>query len=181
LLHSSSLAVTATSFSSPSPCFDKKASGLASATDTGIGVYGQIQEYSSTLMIQDFVPTFASILKAEAHALLVAASFASALNLQHHSFPTDNSIIASAAASGSTSIQQAWEKRRHIAQYNKLSESSQHRSITSKGRLTKYLIIVHIRLLEHLQRADPFSCPNLSDSVHLGRTSGQKNMDISLR
>jgi hypothetical protein len=69
------------SFSSPSPCFDKKSPGLASATATGIGVYGQIQEYSSTLMIQASVPTFASILNAEAHALLVSALFAYARNL----------------------------------------------------------------------------------------------------
>jgi hypothetical protein len=33
---------------------------------------------------------------------------------------------------------------------------------------------VHISLLGYLQRADPFSCLNLSDSVRLGRPSKQK-------
>jgi hypothetical protein len=99
----------------------KKAPELSSVT--GIGVFIQIQEIhrSGMIMIQASTPMAPSILQAEAEALLVAARIALALQLQGHTFLTDNSTLASSAATQSTSLEQVpWEIRRIIADYRNL-------------------------------------------------------------
>jgi ribonuclease HI len=108
-------------------CKTRKMPGLASGVATGVGVYCQIQEEGTNaeIMIQASIPNTTSVLQAESEALLVAARIASALNLRHLSFLTDNSTLASAAASQETTIQHIpWEIRRHIADYRSLTASS---------------------------------------------------------
>jgi hypothetical protein len=58
------------------------------------------------IMIQASTPMAPSILQAEAEALLVAARIALALQLQGHTFLTDNSTLVSSAATQSTSLEQ---------------------------------------------------------------------------
>ena len=105
----------------------KKIPGIAMETATGLGVFCQLQDnfQNAMVMIQASVPTADSVLQAEAEALLLAARVAAVLCLQHHTFLTDSSVLAAAAASASTNLQQVpWEIRRHIATYSQLSGSS---------------------------------------------------------
>jgi hypothetical protein len=121
------LLISGSKFFSDAAWKTKKAPGMASVTTTGIGVYGQFQDktFAATVMIQASIPTTSSVFQAEADALLFAARIASIFNLQQQAFLTDNKVLAAAASSKSTKLQQVpWEIRSQIAEYSQLFKSS---------------------------------------------------------
>jgi hypothetical protein len=93
---------------------------------TGIEVFCQLKgnQLEDMIMIQASTQVTNSVLQAEAEAMLFAARLTSVLNIQGHSFFTDNKVLALAAAASSLD-QVPWEIRRQIADLKNLHLTSQ--------------------------------------------------------
>jgi hypothetical protein len=98
----------------------KKVPEMNSAIATGIGVYCELQEnnVNTKVFIQASTPIAPSVIQAEAAALLLAAKFASLVEVQKVTFLIDNSSLAKAAAATHTSDPQVnWEIRSYVADF----------------------------------------------------------------
>ena len=102
-----------------------------------------------------------SSLQAEALALLLAATLANLLQLQHVTFLTDNLTLAKAAAALKTADQQVpWEIRQHIAQYKLVSQELDPKIYHIKRDLNGVAHNCAHQALRQSQSGPIFSCSN---------------------
>jgi ribonuclease HI len=159
------LHITGSKFFSDASWRTRNAPGSSSDT-TGVGVYCQVLEEgkNAEIVIEASILTASSVLQAELEALLVAARIGSALKLHNHTFLTDNSVLAAAAALETTSLQQIpWEIRKHIAEYKALTEPSQVAIYHINRDLNEVAHECAHQALRHSMSQPIFSC---SSSAH---------------
>ena len=159
----SDLAIEGSKIFSDAAWKTSKAPGADGRVKTGLGIFCQLQkEHSSSIVfIQASSEVVRSPLQAEALALLLAATLANLLHLQHVTFLTDNLTLARAATAFRTTDQQVpWEIRQHIAHFKNISLELEPKIYHIKRDLNGVAHNCAHQALRQSKSGPTFSCSN---------------------
>jgi hypothetical protein len=128
---------------------DEQSARIGLYNAIGVGVFGQNQEedYSIRYWFNHQSILVSSALQAEAKSMVFATRIVSMLNLQWHTFLTDNGVFPIATSKFVALQLVPWEFRNHIVEFSNLSRSSAP-AVYHIKKLTEKLTTVLIGILD---------------------------------